>query len=879
MAKDVERMILELSADVSRLDRGMRQGQRIAEQRTRAIEKSFDQMNRRTSRSVADMGSSIRAGLAGLALGAAIREVGQYADAWTRASNSLRASGLTQVETAAQMDRLVAIALRSRSALDSTVTLYNRLTAASGELGVSQAQVARVVETVNKALATSNMSAGERASAVTQLAQGLGSGNLAGDELKSIRENSQVLAQAIADEFGVTIGELKKLGAEGELTSVRVFAAIEKASAKVDTAFGRTRATIDDALTNLQTKVTQFLGSMDSSTGASAKFAAVIAFVGENLDEIATAAGYAAVAVGTGFGAAMTIAAVRTTAATVASIAYQVALMRLAARQAGATTAQIALNAAMTANPIGLIIVAVAALAAGLVILSNRYGEVNQAQRKFSDAVESADAALVAYREAAILAANATDQNAKSAREAELATRREALSRIANARAAYAEAAALHARNMAAAEAAVTETRRQVMQGGKAGTELGLGQQAAASARATDSRRLALEAKAEADRLSAAFNRIETDVRNGSLRIRPGRVAADDDDKKAAKASGPTPAELAAMREQLRLEGELAVAQANGNEAEERRLKRLLDIRALTEQMVRAQVDGAEAAATAQVDAVLAGEAMQKQIDDLIAQSERRTEARIEAEKALEAEMDRQLETQLALARIEGNEALVRLLERELALRQALAALGPNATPEQRAAVRGDEAMLNRAEDRSIIVEQGKDMARSFVDIVRSDDIGAEIGNRFREAAFDKLEDVFANLFAQMMGAGPQGGGGGGVGGWLQTIGSALFGGNRALSGPVKAGKAYRVNENTPNSEFFVPDRDGWVGNMKQPRSKGGGATYLTIKNDYHLEGAAGTEVILSTVQRMQAQSERRVLATVKAAAPNAQLERTLLVE
>ena len=877
MATDVERMVLELSADVRKLDSGMRQGQRIAEQRTAAIARSYDQLNRRTVGSVTAMSAGINRAIGGIALGLAAREVQQYADSWTRATNSLKASGLSQEETNRRMADLVAISLRSRSALEGTVTLYNRLTAASGELGVSQQQVARVVETVNKALATSNMTQGERSSAVTQLAQGLGSGNLAGDELKAIRENSQVLAQAIADEFGVTIGELKKLGAEGELTSVRVFAAIEKASGKVDTAFGRTRATIDDALTNLQTKTVAFIGSLDSTTGASAKFAAVVEFVANNLDEIATAATYAGVAVGTGLAGAMTVAAVRTGAATVSAIAYQVALMRMAAATAGTTTAQVALNAALTANPIGLVIVAVAALATGIFFLSKRYGELNQAQRRVTDAMESADAAMTAYREAAIAAANATDANAAAAKRAELATRQEAIARIANARSAYAEAAALSARNAAAAEAAVTETRRQVLEGGKAGTELGLGQQAAATAAATRAAALAQRAQDELVRIGYDFAKIQNDIRTGALVNVARQVGGGDSQTGGGRrgAAGPTPAELAAMRQQIALEGQLAVARANGNEVEERRLQRLLDIASLTEQMTRAQVANAEAEATAQVDAIAGGEAMQRQIDDLVKASERRTEARIAAEAAITAEMDRQLETQLALARIEGNEAVITMLERELQLRQALAALGPNATAEQRAAVRGDESMLNRAEDRAALAEDGREMARNFLDIVSAEDPWTEAGNRFRQAAFDNLEAMLGNIFAQIMGGNAQGGG---IGGTVANVIGSLFGGRRALGGPVKAGQFYKVNENTPNSEYFAPKQDGYVGNLKPQRAQASrGPVQMTFRTEYNLQGAAGTEAILGTVQRMQAASERRILTTVQAAAPNAQLEQQLL--
>ena len=289
--KDVSRLVLELSADVSKLSSGLQRGQRISEQRTAAIARAYDQMEKRTSRSTSNMGMNIQRTIGGLALAAAAREVQQYADTWTRATNQLMAAGNSQEQAGAKLNDLTEIALRSRSSLEGTITLYNRLIATSGDLGVSQQRVARVVETVNKALATSNMSGGERQSAITQLAQGLGSGTLAGDELKAIRENSQALSQAIADEFGVSIGELKKLGEEGKLTSAKVFAALENATANVETAFGRTRATIDDSFTNLQTKVTQYVGQLDAATDASARTAEVIAFVADHLDDIAKAAG------------------------------------------------------------------------------------------------------------------------------------------------------------------------------------------------------------------------------------------------------------------------------------------------------------------------------------------------------------------------------------------------------------------------------------------------------------------------------------------------------------------------------------------------------------------------------------------------------------
>jgi hypothetical protein len=130
-------------------------------------------------------------------------------------------------------------------------------------------------------------------------------------------------------------------------------------------------------------------------------------------------------------------------------------------------------------------------------------------------------------------------------------------------------------------------------------------------------------------------------------------------------------------------------------------------------------------------------------------------------------------------------------------------------------------------------------------------------------------------MFAQQAGKG----GGGGLGGMIASGIGALFGGNRALGGPVKAGMAYRVNENTPNSEIFVPQRDGWVGNVKQPKAGGRAVQNINVQNDLYIQGGNGDAVLYANFRRMLAESQRATIAAVKAGAPNAQLERQLLTE
>jgi len=807
MAKDVERLVLELSADVSRLERGMRQGQRVAEQRTRAIEKSFERMNQNTSRSVASMGANIQTAITSIAVGAAAREVQQYADAWTRMSNPLRAAGADQATVNAQMEELVGISLRSRSSLEGTATLYNRLTASAKELGVSQEQVARVTETVNKALATSNLSASERSSAVTQLAQGLGSGTLAGDELKAIRENSIVLAQAIADEFDTTIGGLKKLGEEGVLTSARVFRAIENAQAGTDAAFARTTATIGDAFTNLETRTTQFIGQLDASTGASAKFAAVVEFVANNLDEIATAAGYAAVAVGTGYATALTIAGVKTALAGIATARLTAFQIAMTASMTGATRAQVALNVAMAANPVGLVVVAVAALATGLVVLNQRFGESAVAARRLDDTVTATDKALDEYETAARAAANATAENRKEMNLAAAAALNEARSRVTATNVLYEE---LRVRAALRAEAArVAEAQASGRGAGLSGPSyspgLGAGTSDLASRRADQQE---ADAKVAADAAKARLESIIADAERGFRTEGAGAGAA----PPAARA-----------------------AAAVSSEAD-----RVKDLR----------------------------EEVDRLSYDILSETEKAAVDLAKVRDTLRAAVAEKMLTPTEAATIEGGYAA-----QDMTL-TGNASLNPL---DDNAGYIAGLVRAGRAASQERYDEQGRDMARAFVEIVSADDIGTEIGNRFRAAAFDQIESYLSKVFSQLFAQ--QGNGGGGSGNIFSTIAAAMFGGNRALGGPVKAGMAYRVNENTPNSEFFVPDRDGWVGNMKQPRGAGRGAQNITVTNELYLAGANGDGVIYANVRAMLAASQRQTVAAIKAGAPEAQLEQTLLRE
>lgn len=188
---------------------------------------------------------------AGLAIYGTIKTIFQYSDALTNLDTKLKVATSSQREFEFALDSVRKIANRSRTDIDSIGSLYSRLSRAGQDFGASQGDIAKATEAIAKAMATSGANAQEASAAVIQLGQALGSGKLAGDELRSILENAPPLAKAIADGLGVSVGKLRALGEAGALSSVQVFKAILSQQDKIEKSFSKVGVTYGQALQNL----------------------------------------------------------------------------------------------------------------------------------------------------------------------------------------------------------------------------------------------------------------------------------------------------------------------------------------------------------------------------------------------------------------------------------------------------------------------------------------------------------------------------------------------------------------------------------------------------------------------------------------------------
>ncbi|WP_070085614.1 phage tail tape measure protein [Pseudomonas sp. NBRC 111120] len=229
--------------------------------------------------------SGVLIGLAGpLAAAFSVQKIAAAAQQYADLTNRLRLVTDGTAQLAQAQNDVLRVAQASRQSLESTSTIYQRIAQNGRALGLSFADVAKVTETVAKSVAMSGVSAASADAALVQFGQALASGVLRGEELNSILEQTPALAQTIARGLGVTVGQLRAMGAEGQLTSDKVIKAIENQKDAVDKLAASMQVTVSQAMTAFTNSLTTTIGKLDEATGASSKLAAGILGISEAMD-------------------------------------------------------------------------------------------------------------------------------------------------------------------------------------------------------------------------------------------------------------------------------------------------------------------------------------------------------------------------------------------------------------------------------------------------------------------------------------------------------------------------------------------------------------------------------------------------------------------
>lgn len=134
-------------------------------------------------------------------------------------------------------------AQRSRGSFTDTMGLVSQLGTMAGDAFSSSKEIVQFAEQLNKQLALSGASGSSAQAAILQLEQGLASGVLRGDELNSVMEQAPALAKSIADYMQVSVGELREIGSQGQITADIVKNALFAAAKDTNAEFEKTPMT------------------------------------------------------------------------------------------------------------------------------------------------------------------------------------------------------------------------------------------------------------------------------------------------------------------------------------------------------------------------------------------------------------------------------------------------------------------------------------------------------------------------------------------------------------------------------------------------------------------------------------------------------------
>ncbi len=231
------------------------------------------------------LGGNVKSAFAGLGSAYALRELINISDAYTNLESRLRLVSKSEEDLLRTETALYGIAQQTRGAYEGTVDLYTRLARATKDLEISQTDLLAVTKGIGEALVVSGASAASADAALMQLGQGLASGTLRGEELNSILEQTPRVAAMIADGLGIGIGQLKKFGAEGKLTSETVLKALLSQTENVNAEFSRMETTVGQAGTVVLNTFKGLVDSANEGSGATKGISSSILGLSQTIDQ------------------------------------------------------------------------------------------------------------------------------------------------------------------------------------------------------------------------------------------------------------------------------------------------------------------------------------------------------------------------------------------------------------------------------------------------------------------------------------------------------------------------------------------------------------------------------------------------------------------
>lgn len=252
--------------------------------------------------------------------------------------------------TAEIIDKIYSAANRSRGSYLDMADSVAKLNMLAKDAFTSNDEAIYFVEQLNKQFKIAGAGVQETTSAMYQLTQAMASGKLQGDEFRSIMENAPMLAQSIASEMGLTVGQLKEMSSQGLITADIIKEALFNSAEETNAKFAEIPMTFQDIGTQVQNElIAAFQPAMEEISNMTSSGVLNDALAGLSIAFrlVGTAAQAAIITVRGAFSALSVVIGTAKNIVTSFANLFRTSMPLISAAIVGATTAFVAYKAVM----------------------------------------------------------------------------------------------------------------------------------------------------------------------------------------------------------------------------------------------------------------------------------------------------------------------------------------------------------------------------------------------------------------------------------------------------------------------------------------------------------------------------------------------------
>lgn len=231
-----------------------------------------ENQTRRTGGAAESMKSKFMHAAAAVGAALSIKNIIGLADAMTQTEARLNLITGDLEKTAALQDQIMASANRSRASYQSTADAVAKMGIMAKDAFNNTDELVAFTELINKQFTIAGASVAGQEAAMMQLTQAMDSGVLRGEELNSIFEQAPTIIQTIADHLGVSVGEIRAMAAEGQITAQVVKDAMLSSADEINAQFSAMPYTFSQVWTMMQNILLEAFGPLIQVIGAGAQW-------------------------------------------------------------------------------------------------------------------------------------------------------------------------------------------------------------------------------------------------------------------------------------------------------------------------------------------------------------------------------------------------------------------------------------------------------------------------------------------------------------------------------------------------------------------------------------------------------------------------------